>query len=389
MKQLRLKPREERRLQKGHLWIFSNEIDTERTPLKAFVPGELAVVETSRGRPLGIAYVNPHALIAARLLVADPETPIDADFWYFRLQKALSLRERLFDKPDYRWVHGEGDLLPGLIVDRYGQVVVVQLNTAGVERFRTEILEAIGRLVRPRAVVFRNDTAARELEGLGQGIEVVGELPERVTIEENGCRFLVDPVSGQKTGWFYDQRPNRRFAAKLASGKRGLDLFCYTGGFAVQMARAGAREVVAVDSSAKALALAGENARLNGVAGRIRFVEAEVFEFLRQEGGEFDLIVLDPPAFIKKRRDLEIGEEGYRRLNRLAMRRLAPDGILISCSCSQLMAADRLEAVLYQAGRGQGRELRRIYRGGQGPDHPVHPAMPETDYLKAFAFLLR
>lgn len=387
MKRLRLKPHEERRLLKGHLWIFSNEVDTEKTPLKSFSPEELAIVETARGKPLGIAYINPHALICGRLLTTDPHRSIDTEFWFERLRRALRWREQRFEKPYYRWVHGEGDLLPGLILDRHGEVVVAQFNTAGIERAREALLEAIERLLRPKAIVLRNDTSARLLEGLEQNVEVLGQLPESVVVEESGCRFLIDPVHGQKTGWFYDHRLNRRFVAKIASGKRVLDLFCYVGAWGVLAARRGAKHVIAVDSSARALELARENAKLNGVAERITFIESEAFEFLRRWRESFELIALDQPAFIKRRRDLEVGQEGYRRLNRLALKRLAGEGVLISCSCSQRISAETFQRLVYQVGRGQGLELRKVYRGGQGPDHPIHLAIPETDYLKAFGFV--
>ncbi len=384
---LRLKRHEDRRLRQGHLWVFSNEVDTRATPLKAFEPGDLAVVEDAGGKALGIAYVNPNALICARLLSRDPATAIDRDFWLRRLRQALAWRQRRFPTPHYRLVHGEGDWLPGLVIDRFGDVCVVQLNTAGTERHRGDLLAALDHLLRPATLVLRNDSPARTLEGLPTAVEVIGKpLGASILVEENGCRFLVDPVGGQKTGWFFDHRDNRARAAALARDGRVLDLFAYTGAWGIQLAAAGAREVVCVDSSAAALELAQENARLNGVAERARFVQADVFDHLKQlkqEKVRFDLIVADPPAFIKRRKDVAKGIEGYRRLNKLALARLGEGGLLVSCSCSHHLEPDRLQRLVSGAAAGISRTTALFARGGQAPDHPVHPAIPETEYLKA------
>ncbi|BCX80675.1 23S rRNA (cytosine1962-C5)-methyltransferase [Methylomarinovum caldicuralii] len=382
---LRLKRHEDRRLRQGHLWVFSNEVDTRATPLKRFEPGEAAVVEDAGGKALGIAYVNPNALICARLLSRDPRASVDRDFWLRRLQQALAWRERLFPRPHYRLVHGEGDWLPGLVIDRFGDVCVAQLNTAGIERHRHDILAALDRLLRPKTLVLRNDSPSRTLEGLATEVEVIGAPVEHVTVEENGCRFLADPVHGQKTGWFFDHRDNRARAARLAKDGRVLDLFVYTGAWGIQLAAAGAKEVVCVDSSAAALALARENARLNGVADRVAFVQADVFEhlkLLKQEKTRFDLVVADPPAFIKRRKDVARGMEGYRRLNKLALARLGEGGILVSCSCSHHLEAARLQQLVSGAA-GIARTCALFARGGQAADHPAHPAIPETEYLKA------
>jgi 23S rRNA (cytosine1962-C5)-methyltransferase len=381
---LRLKRHEDRRLHQGHLWIFSNEVDTEATPLKAFSPGDLAVVESSAGQALGIGYVNPNALICARLLGRNPNEPIDLNFWRKRLAAALTWRERLFSTPFYRLVHSEGDYLPGLVIDRFDQVCVIQCNTAGIEHQLDKILDALDSLIRPKAIVLRNDSPSRALEGLPEHVEVRGELPEIVMVEEAGLSFQIDPLTGQKTGWFYDQRQNRALAASLASGLNVLDLFCYTGAWAIQAAAGGAKRVVAVDSSASALALARENARRNRVADKIQFVQADVLEFLKQakQGRErFDLIVCDPPAFIKRRKDIAKGIEGYRNLNRLALACLARSGILVSCSCSYHLSANQLQALIARTAAAC--NLALFAQGHQGPDHPIHPAIPETAYLKA------
>ncbi len=383
---LRLKPREDRRLRQGHLWVFSNEVDTGATPLKRFQPGEVVVIEDAGGHPVGVGYVNPNTLICARLLSRDPHQAIDRGFWQRRLEQALDWRRRRFPTPHYRLVHGEGDWLPGLVVDRFGDVCVVQFNTAGTERHRDDILAALDRLLTPRTIVLRNDSPARALEGLASQVETLGMPVDTVTIEENGLRFLVDPVGGQKTGWFFDHRHNRARAAALADGARVLDLFCYTGAWAVQAAAAGAREVIAVDSAAPALELARENARLNGVADRIAWIQADVFDQLKElkrERRRFDLVIADPPAFVKRRRDLAKGVEGYRRLNKLAVARTEAGGVLVSCSCSYHLDADRLRQLVAGAAATTSRTGALFARGGQAADHPVHPAIPETDYLKA------
>lgn len=389
---LRLKRHENRRLRQGHLWVFSNEVDTDATPLQAFAPGDLAVLEDSAGLALGVGYVNPKALICARLLSRDPTQTIDSNFWHKRLEAALAWRERLFSAPFYRLVHGEGDGLPGLIIDRFGNVCALQSNTAGIQRQLENILTALAKLIAPQAIVLRNDSFSRTLEGLPQQVEVLGTLPETVMVEENRFRFQIDPVLGQKTGWFYDHRQNRVHAATLAKDLKVLDLFCYSGAWGIQAAACGAREVIGVDSSAAALELARENARLNRVEHKVRFVQADVFEFLkqsRQEGLRFDLIISDPPAFIKRRKDIAQGIEGYRRLHKLAMACLTDSAILVSCSCSHHLAAEKLQQLVASAGLRNGKEAVLFAQGHQGPDHPIHPAIPETDYLKAQFYRVR
>ncbi len=385
---LRLKKNEDRRLRAGHLWVFSNEVDVERTPLTAFEPGEPVEIQDAGGRALGSGYVNPRSLIAARLVSRDPSQPLDGALLAPRLGQALALRERLFAAPFYRLVYGEGDGLPGLVVDRFGEILVAQFTTAGIERVREEVVAALEQVVRPAALLLRNDTPARALEGIEAYVETaLGTVPERVEITENGARFEVPLVSGQKTGWFYDHRTNRARMQRYVRDRRVLDVFSYIGGWGVQAAVAGAAEVLCVDSSAPALADVHRNAALNGVAERVQTLQGDAFEALRQLQGEarrFDVVILDPPAFIKRKKDVKQGEEAYRRLNRLAMEMLADDGILISASCSFHMSRDMLRGALLRASRGLRRELQLLEEGHQGPDHPVHPAIPETDYLKAF-----
>ena len=383
---LRLKPREERRLRAGHLWVYSNEVDTGVTPLGDFEPGEPVEVQAADGRPVGTGYVNPHSLICARIVSRDRRHPFSRSLLVHRLKVALGLRERLFPGPWYRLAHGEGDRLPGLVVDRYGEVLVAQLNTAGMERAREDVLAALVKVLRPRAVVLRNDSPVRELEGLPRVVETaLGEPPETVELEENGLRFRVPLAGGQKTGWFYDQRDNRARLARYVRGARVLDLFSYAGGWGVTAAARGAREVLCVDSSEAALERVAENARLNGVGERVRTLRADAFEALaglRAERERFDVVVLDPPAFVKRRRDLGAGTEAYRRLNRMAMQVLAKDGFLVSCSCSFHVDRALLLRLVHEAARHVDRNLQVLEHGHQAPDHPVHPAIPETEYLK-------
>lgn len=383
---LRLKKHEERRLRAGHVWVYSNEVDTASTPLTGFEPGQAVLIEAANGKALGCGYINPHSLICARLVSRDPQQVLGKSLVLHRLKIALALRQRLYDKPYYRLVYGEGDGLPGLIVDRYGEVLVVQLTTAGMERIREAILQALEKLLQPRGILIRNDSSIRALEGLHNYVEVMGDVPQFVDIEENQIRFRVSVHSGQKTGWFYDQRENRARLKPYARGMRVLDLFSYVGGWGVQAAVAGAREVLCVDASQDALAAVQVNAELNQVADTVQILRGDAFDVLRQlrEAREkFDIVVLDPPAFIKRKKDSKAGLEAYQRINQQAMQVLSKDGLLVSASCSYHLAATQLQDTLLSAARHLDRSMQILERGRQGPDHPVHAAIPETEYLKA------
>ncbi|HTO19572.1 MAG TPA: class I SAM-dependent rRNA methyltransferase [Pseudomonas sp.] len=384
---LRLKANAERRLRAGHLWVYSNEVDVAATPLNGFQPGDQAILEMANGKPLGIVGVSPNNLICARLLSRDTGHTLDKSLLVHRIQVALSLRERLFEQPCYRLVYGDSDFLPGLVVDRFGDHLVVQLASATMERNKEAVIEALVQVLKPRGILFKNDSSARDAEGLERYVDTAfGVVPEWVDLEENGVKFQAPVLEGQKTGWFYDHRMNRARLAPYVKGKRVLDLFSYIGGWGVQAAAFGASEVFCVDASAFALDGVERNAALNGVAEKVTCVEGDVFAALKElKAAEerFDVVVADPPAFIKRKKDLKNGEAAYRRLNEMAMRMLNKDGILVSASCSMHLPEDDLQNILLQSARHLDRNLQLLERGAQGPDHPVHPAIPETRYIKS------
>ena len=382
---LRLKRNEDRRLQAGHLWVFRNEVDIQQTPLTKFAAGDLVRVIAHNDRALGLACVNPQALICARLL--GTWTIPDAGWFAGRIRHALSLRERLYAQPFYRLVYGESDGLPGLVIDRFGSTCVVQIATAGMERHKGAIRQALTEVLNPDALVFKNDSAVRTMEGLESYVEhAVGQAAEAVPVNEDGLQFCAPLLDGQKTGWFFDQAANRRALVKyIRPGARVLDVFSYVGAWGVRAARSGAAEVWCIDSSAPALELAARNAERNGLMVRTRKGDAfDVLEELIVEQAKFDVIVLDPPAFAKRKKDLPKAQAAYRRLNQLAMQLMAPEGILVSCSCSYHLSAGELQDALAKAARGAGKQVQILEGGGQAPDHPVHPAISETRYLKAY-----
>ena len=382
---LRLKPNEERRLRAGHLWVYSNEIDTERSPLKTVPAGALCRIADSRGNPLGTGYVNPHALLCARVLTGQGDATIDTDWFTRRLRAAAGMRERLYSQPFYRLVHGEADGLPGLVVDRYGDIFVVQIGTAGMENLRTQIVDALQAEFKPRGIVLRNDSSAREAENLPLYVEDIGAVPQTVTIDEAGVRFDIAMHGGQKTGWFYDQRDNRDRLGRYVRDARVLDVFSYVGGWALRAHGFGAKEVSCIDSSAPALEAAGHNAELNGA--KLELLKGQALDVLKQlasDGRRFEVVIVDPPALIKRKRDHEEGLSLYSRLNRSALSLLTPGGFLVSCSCSYHLEPAELQRVLLRESRATSRRLQILEQGGQGPDHPVHAAIPETRYLKAY-----
>jgi 23S rRNA (cytosine1962-C5)-methyltransferase len=382
---LRLKRNEDRRLHAGHLWIFSNEVETQQTPLTKFKAGELVRVLAHNDRALGLAYVNPKSLIAARLL--ETWKIPDAAWLAARMRTALALRETLYSKPYYRLIYGESDGLPGLVVDRYGSACVAQIGTAGMEQLKGPIQAALRQVLGCEALLFKNDSSAREMEGLASYVETAGgNFDEPTTVIEDGLEFRAPLAQGQKTGWFFDQAANRRALVKyVRKGARALDVFSYVGAWGVRAARSGAREVLCVDSSAAALDLAGTNAARNGANLVTRKGDAfDVLEDLAKQGAKYDVVILDPPAFAKRKKDLPKALAAYKRLNQLGLQLMANDGILVSCSCSFHVSAEDLQDAIAKAARGAEKHVQILEMGGQGPDHPVHPAIPETRYLKAY-----
>ena len=384
--ELRLKRGEDRRLAAGHLWVFSNEVDTARTPLTAFEPGALCRIVSDRDRFLGYAYVNPHSLISARILGRSAAHPPDSSLFVHRLHVAQSLRRSLYEQPFYRLVYGESDALPGLVLDRFGDVIVGQIATAGMEALRPAIEAAVKKVVGPAALVWKNDAGVRDLEGLPHYVETaLGDAPESVVVQEGGVNFQVPLGSGQKTGWFFDQAANRSALRKYVGGARVLDVFSYLGAWGLGALKAGATEVTCVDSSAAALEQLQASAAANGLKPSVVKGDAfDVLESLHGQGRRFDVVIIDPPAFIKRKKDVPKGEAAYKRLNQLAMQLLERDGILVSCSCSYHLEPDHLLTAIQRGARHLGRFAQVVEVGGQAPDHPIHPGIPETRYLKAF-----
>lgn len=379
---------EDKRLRAGHLWVFANEVDVERSPLTGFQPGQACVIADAHGKPLGVGYVNPHSLICARLVNRGIAHALDGSLLVHRIKVALALRERLYDEAYYRLLFGESDGVPGLVVDRFDDVLVAQASTAGIECRKAEVEQALVKVLKPRTLVWRNDAAVRELEGLTRETSVAfGTLDSPARVREAGLGFEIDPVAGQKTGWFYDQRSNRDRVAPMLKDLAVLDLFAYHGAWGLRAAQAGARAVECVDSSAAAVAAIAKAAAHNGLSGQIAAHAADAFDWLRDARlgrRRFDAVIVDPPAFIKRRKDLKAGRDAYRRVNEMAMQVLSKDGLLVSCSCSHHLPETELLAVLQKAARHLDRNLQVLCRLQQGPDHPVHAAVPETAYLKGF-----
>lgn len=388
---IRMKQGAGRRIKSGSPWAFSNEIDmTEET--RKLAGGTMVRLNDAHSTFLGIGTFNPHSLIAFRKVANDPETVIDRAFIARRLRAAVPLRDMLVNSPFYRLIHSEADGLPGLIIDRFDDIIACQINTAGMDRLKDEIIAAVDEVLNPSCLVLRAESASRALEGLDPLYEVAkGTLPDIVPVRENGITFFADLKEGQKTGWFYDQRDNRAFVGRLAKGKRVIDFYTYAGGFALHMGIGGAREIVGVDRSESALELARKAAEANGLAdkcGWIRENAFDVLERMNKEKEKFDIVVCDPPAFAKVRKDIAAGLRGYRKMARLAAGLAARNGILALGSCSHHVKPDEF---LNECARGlneAGRTGRILLQAGAGADHPVHPRLPETAYLKMLVFQL-
>ncbi len=383
LSELRLRPGADRRLRAGHLWIYSNEIDTSAAPLKTLEPGAVVRVTSDRGRFLGYAGINPHALIAARLLSRDPARFPGVGFFKHRLNVALGLRRKLYPSGFGRLLFGESDGVPGLVADRYGDYVVLQTGTAAMEKMKGQIVDAITAVLEPRGILWRNDSGARDMESLERYVETAsGRVPELVPVMDNDIEFRAPLHQGQKTGWFFDQQDNRRRFARYPVS-RLLDVFCYTGPWGLGAALRGAAATF-VDASAQAIGwVESEGDRLGVPTETLHGNAFEVLRGLRDEGRSFDAVVVDPPAFIKRRKDYRQGLAAYQRINQLAMLLLGAEGWLVSCSCSHHLPVADLLAALQRAARHVSRNLQVVEIGGQSADHPIHPAIPETRYLKA------
>jgi 23S rRNA (cytosine1962-C5)-methyltransferase len=383
MKPLRLHPGRERRILQGHRWVFSNEI---ADPVHDFEPGSWVEVFTAKGLSIGTGYINPASLIAVRLVCPPGKKP-DENFFRQALLDAVGFRQSIYPGAEScRLVFGESDRLPGLVVDRYGDVLVYQAATLGMAGVEELMRQLLIELFRPAALVFRNDSPSRALENLPleKGV-AYGNLPGELPVRIEGIRYEVDVLNGQKTGMFLDQRDNRSAAKRWMDGKKVLDLFCYNGAWALSAVAAGAAEATGVDQSVHAIEQARRNAEANGFSGRSNFIVADVFDYLkRTPRASFDVIVLDPPAFAKTRAALPEARKGYTDLNRRALLALKPGGILITCSCSYHMSEELFREVLVSAGQASGKRLRLLQVRGQALDHPALPAMPETRYLKCF-----
>jgi 23S rRNA (cytosine1962-C5)-methyltransferase len=381
-----LNPGAEKRVLAGHPWVYSNEIDMNEAA-KALPAGTLVTLQRADRRRLGAAMFNPHSLIAARILSRDPNVEINARFFERRLQRALKLRERLVGAPYYRLAHAEADGLPGTVIDRFGDVVVAEINSAGIDNLADILAEAIDAVLKPATILLRGEGAARKMEGLESMSRLAkGTLEGPIELQENGARFLADLSGGQKTGWFYDQRDNRALMARFAAGNSFLDLYSYTGGFGVQAATAGAKEVLCIDRSDPALDLLRKAANRNGVAAQIQAEKGEAFEVLESllaEKRRYDVVAVDPPAFVKSKKDFHVGGKAYRKLARLACQAVEPGGMLFIASCSHNMPVAEFAQQVARGIQEGGRQARQLYATGAAPDHPVHPVLPESAYLKA------
>ncbi|MFO0529594.1 MAG: class I SAM-dependent rRNA methyltransferase [Planctomycetota bacterium] len=382
---LKLRKGAERRVLRGHEWVFSNELQLPQNGQTWPESGGLVHLQDYRGKFLASGYFNSKSLIAARVVARTPLARLDRNWLRPRLESALRFREQLYPGRCYRWVHGEADGLPGLVVDRFGDYLTIQITTAGMQRLESELLDLLGELSGCEGIVLRADDHFRELEGLSlQPPTARGVSPEWVALHEGELSFETQLLTGQKTGWFFDQRDNRQRLRRYVAGARVLDAFCYAGAWGITAAKSGASEVTCLDSSPVAIELVRRNAALNQVS--LETLTADAFAALKQlqeAGRKFEVVVLDPPALIKRKRDHEAGLQAYYQLNRLATSLLAPDGLLVSCSCSHHLAHQELVEVVTHAARHHQRQISLVEIGQQSADHPIHPAIPETAYLKA------
>jgi len=381
-KRVLLKKGKDHRLLQGHLWVFSNEIESvEGTP----AVGEIVDVRRIDGKLLGRGFYHPHSLISVRIMTWSDED-VDSSLISRRITSALSLRRKLYPECNvYRLVHGEGDFIPGLIIDRYNDIFSLQTFSAGLDLMLPEIVSILDGMFSPRAVIERNESPLRSLEGLASRTGTLKGAGSSTTIEDGGIKYAIDVLEGQKTGFYLDQRENRRFVRKYAAGGSVLDCFCNDGGFSLNAAAAGASKIVGIDSSDAAVNRARKNAELNAVGSQSRFSVADVFEFLGEErtrNAVYDAVILDPPSFTKSRKTVNTAKRGYKEINTNAMKLVAPGGILASASCSHHITEETFLGIIEDSAADAGRRLQMLEWHGAAPDHPVLPAMPETKYLK-------
>lgn len=389
--QITVLPGRHKRAKTGHPWIYANEV-AMTAEVKALPPGSLVSVVNSGGEGMGTAFFSPHTLVVARLFSKRQAQPFTPVFVAERIRNALTWRDKMFAEPYYRAFHAEADGLPGLIIDRFGRGLVCQFNSAGLEKHREAVLAGIEAAIQPEWLLLRNDSAQRTLEKLPVEVEVIkGNIPAPLEILENGVTYLSDPAGGQKTGWFYDQRLNRAMTAGLATDARVLDAYSYLGGFGLLAAQHGASAVTLLDRSAGALELAGEAAKRNGLAERVQTEQAEVFDALEAYAAaqrKFDLVIIDPPAFAKSKKELPAALRGYRKLARMAAKTVAPGGFLLAASCSHTVDAASFAQETSRGIQEASRSARILRATGASPDHPTHPQLPESAYLKALLYHL-
>ncbi len=381
-----LNPGRETRVYSGHPWVFRSDI--ARVEGK-HAPGDVVKVVSHKGKVLGMALFNPNSQITLRMMSLKDE-PIDSTFIHEKIKRAIDYRKKFADLHSCRLIFAESDGLPALIVDSFGGMLVLQCLSLGMERFKADAVDALVEYMHPEGIYERNDVPVRTLEGLTmqKGL-LYGSVPDRVPIAENGVKFLVDVKEGQKTGFFLDQKENRAAIAPFAKEARVLDCFTHTGSFALHAGHYGAKEVTGVDISALAVKAAEENAALNGMSERVRFVEANAFDLLRakdQEKEQYDMVILDPPAFTKTRSAIEGATRGYKEINLRAMKLIRDGGFLVTCSCSQHILPGPFLDIVKDAAQDARVQLRQIEYRTQGRDHPILPASPETQYLKCGIF---
>lgn len=379
-----IKPRSEIRIIHGNPWIFSNEIENF-SEVKKLEKGSLVEVVIRKDQSFGIAYFNPHSLISARILTHNISQKINEDFFIEKISAALKFREKFFSKPFYRLIHSEGDFLPGLVIDRFGDVFSCQISTAGMEQLTAILTSALIKIFPAAKIILRNDVEARRFEGLEMYVKTVhGEVADEIMIEENDVKFLIDVKNGQKTGWFYDQRQNREFIGSIAKNCDVLDAFCYLGGFGLNALKNGAKSVTFIDTYKEALDKipAAEN---------IEIINEKVFETLEKletQQRRFDIVLLDPPAFVKSKKDLFSGLKGYEKLIKLSCGLVKKGGILMLTSCSHHASINDLVAAANDGFRKNNRPARLIRTFGADVDHPIHPALKENEYLKSLTFVI-